>query len=206
MSSARLLRPDDYRVTPWKNGRGRTLEIALWPAGASFERGDWSWRLSAAGVAEDGPFSSFAGCRRALVVTQGEGLVLSHGAAAPRARLRPLEVYAFEGAWPTQAELVGGPVRDLGLIWRPDRCRSAGLSVLRLGARRVLEELAAPTCCVHALGHALRVRVPREEQPFTVEPGSTLWLEELPRGEEIELLGLGDASVAALAAVDAPQT
>ena len=40
----------DARVLPWKNGRGTTTELALWPADARFERGEFDWRLSIAPV------------------------------------------------------------------------------------------------------------------------------------------------------------
>src|SRR5687767_10413887 len=35
------LHPADARLVPWKNGRGVTRELALWPEGASLERGDF---------------------------------------------------------------------------------------------------------------------------------------------------------------------
>jgi environmental stress-induced protein Ves len=87
----RHLTAADVRRVPWKNGRGVTEELALWPPGASFERGDFDWRVARAGVDAAGPFSEFPGFDRLLVVTEGEGLLLRHGvAAAVRvARLAP---------------------------------------------------------------------------------------------------------------------
>lgn len=103
---------------PWKNGRGFTSELALWPAGSSFERADFDWRISRAAVEEDGPFSSFPGFERVLVVTQGAGLVLDHGTFAPRAKLERLVPYRFSGDWPTSAELVAGRVADFNVLCR----------------------------------------------------------------------------------------
>src|SRR5258708_2763617 len=57
----RQLTPADARRVPWKNGRGVTDELALWPPGASFERGDFDWRIACAGVDAAGPFSAFPG-------------------------------------------------------------------------------------------------------------------------------------------------
>ena len=71
-SGVRVLTPEDARDVPWKNGRGTTRELALWPATASFEHGDWHWRLSAAEVGAAGPFSAFPECERILTVTKGD--------------------------------------------------------------------------------------------------------------------------------------
>ncbi|MBM3526239.1 MAG: HutD family protein, partial [Alphaproteobacteria bacterium] len=52
---------------PWKNGLGRTAEIARAPAtGEAFD-----WRLSIATIAADGAFSVFPGCERTLVPIAG---------------------------------------------------------------------------------------------------------------------------------------
>src|SRR5262245_5272313 len=115
------LTPADARSVPWKNGRGATRELALWPAGASFERAEFDWRISTAPVDEPGPFSAFPGLARILVVTEGAGFVLVHGGDAPRARVRRLEPYRFDGAWPTTAELPHGPVTDFNVLFRPER-------------------------------------------------------------------------------------
>ncbi len=194
------LRAADARVVPWKNGRGTTSEYALWPENASFERNDYAWRLSAAKVEAAGPFSPFPGCERILTVTQGAGLVLEHGEAAPRARLRRLEPYRFAGDWPTQATLVSGPVTDFNVILRPERAR-AEVFALALGARRARETLRTPQVFVHALAGALLVRVTGEEQPFELAAGGSLWLRGLSGGEELELQGRAQASELLLVAL-----
>ena len=70
----RILRSPDHRRMPWKNGRGETTEIAVHPAGASID--DFGWRVSMAGVAEDGDFSLFPGIDRTLAVLTGAGIEL----------------------------------------------------------------------------------------------------------------------------------
>src|SRR5688500_12512282 len=95
------LRARDAKRVPWKNGRGMTTELALWPPGASLERGDFDWRISKASFDTAGPFSTFAGCERILIVTRGAGVLLDHGDQAARARVRRLEPYRFSGEWPT---------------------------------------------------------------------------------------------------------
>jgi hypothetical protein len=182
------LQPSDARLVPWKNGRGVTRELALWPESARFERGDFDWRLSSAPVNEEGPFSLFPGVERILVVTEGAGLVLSHGEQAPRARLRRLQPYSFAGDWPTTAELPYGPVADFNVMLRAGRAR-ASVSVLALGGRRVREALARGHAFVHVLAGTLSARVTGEEEPFELAEQESLWLRGLKGGEELDLVG-----------------
>src|SRR5436853_5944959 len=65
----RVLTPADYRHTTWKNGGGRTTEIAAYPPDAGLEH--FAWRASIADIERSGPFSAFAGIDRTLVLLQG---------------------------------------------------------------------------------------------------------------------------------------
>ncbi len=192
-----LLAAGDARVVPWKNGRGETRELALWPEGASFERGDFDWRVSLAGVSEPGAFSSFPGFERILVVTEGAGLLLSHGDHAPRTRARALEPVRFSGDWETAAELLAGPVRDFNLIYRPGSVR-AELEVLRLGARRARESLGAGQAFVHLPAGPVTARVTGEDEPIELGAQGSLWIRGLSGGEELELAGRSSATTALL--------
>lgn len=182
------LTPADARAVPWKNGRGTTRELALWPADASFERLEFDWRIALAPVDEPGPFSSFPGFERILVVTEGAGFVLAHGAEAPRARVRRMEPHRFAGDWPTEAELPHGPVTDFNVMVRPERVR-ASVQALALGARRVRETLAAGHAFLHVLEGEVVARVTGEEEPFELAAGESLWIRGLRGGEELELAG-----------------
>lgn len=192
------LAPSDARLVPWKNGRGVTRELALWPPKASFERGDYDWRLSSAPVDEPGPFSVFPGVERILVVTAGADLVLSHGAEAPRARLRRLEPYRFLGDWPTTAELPHGPITDFNVMLRAGRAR-ADVQGLALGQRRARESLGIGHAFVHVLAGRSRARVTGEEEPFELGPGGSLWLRGLRGGEELDLEGRAACEVLVVA-------
>lgn len=194
----RLLRAGDARSVPWKNGRGVTRELALGPEGASFERGDFDWRISAASVAENGPFSAFPGFERVLVITSGEGLVLEHGDAAPRARLRRMQPYRFSGDWPTRAELVGAPgpvpdstVRDFNVLARRGRLDAQALAV-ELGARTLRENLGDELVFVHVLARAT-ARVSGEDDPFELAEADSLLITGTSRHDEIEISGRHDA-------------
>jgi uncharacterized protein len=178
----------DARLVPWKNGRGVTRELALWPRGASLERLDFEWRISAAPVDEPGPFSRVPGVERILVVTEGAGFELAHGEHAPRARVRRLQPYRFAGEWPTVAALPHGPVTDFNVMFAPERVR-ASVEALTLGTRRVREALRSGQAFVHVPAGALTARVTGEEEPFELGAGDSLWLRGLRGGEELELAG-----------------
>lgn len=186
--SVTVLAAADALRSPWKNGRGVTEQLALWPDGADFARGDFEARISAADVRESGPFSDFAGLERVLVVTAGAGLVLSHGEHAPRARLRPLEPYRFWGDWSTQAELVGGAIRDFNVFTRRASLR-ADVEAVRLGSRRLREPLDALHALVHIVSGAATARVTGEEEPFTLATRDSLRIDDARSVDELELLG-----------------
>ena len=100
---------------PWKNGGGDTTEIRTDPEGAGLE--DFTWRLSAARVARDGPFSLFPGVDRTLAVLSGDGLALQ--VAGTEVRLAPGDApFSFPGDAPTEGRLLGGPVEDLNIMTR----------------------------------------------------------------------------------------
>src|SRR3954470_15521560 len=73
-TTMRILRAADHKVMPWKNGLGATTEIAISPERDGL--GDFAWRVSMAQVANDGPFSSFPGIDRTLLVLAGCGMML----------------------------------------------------------------------------------------------------------------------------------
>lgn len=125
------LRLDALPWQPWKNGAGRTREIAREPAGAGFD--DFGWRLSLAEVAADAPFSAYPGVDRVIALLEGDGLTLCHAdGRVAHELLTPNEPWAFDGGLALQARLRGGPTRDLNLMLRRGRWRG------------VLEHLAAP--------------------------------------------------------------
>lgn len=118
----RIITPAEFATSAWKNGGGITHEIARDRAA-----GDWRWRLSVAEVASDGPFSSFAGYDRILTVIDGAGLDL-HAANSILAA-RPLQPVAFSGDLAIDSRMVGGPIRDLNVIYDPARI-SAEVTVI----------------------------------------------------------------------------
>lgn len=183
----RRLSAADARRVPWRNGRGTTLELALWPPGASFEAGDFDWRLARAAVDEDGPFSEFAGFDRVLVVLGGAGLLLEQDGRAPPVRVEPLRPCAFAGEGPTRARLLAGRVEDLNLLLRRGVVRG-GVAVLHAGAHRVPG--AGPG---HVLAHVLSGTLRAKGAGGPARAGDTLWLRDPQGGETLVVAEDGTA-------------
>lgn len=110
----RILRSAHYKRMPWKNGKGETVEIAVFPPRASVN--DFDWRISMATIAEDGPFSVFDNIDRTIIVLSGDGIVLSVEGAED-VELSPSSApHAFPGDLLTRARLLGGQVKDLNVM------------------------------------------------------------------------------------------
>lgn len=116
----RVLTPVDYRRTAWKNGGGRTTELAVHPRAADF--GHFAWRVSIADVAKDGPFSVFDGVDRTLVLLRGAGVRLVSSRASLEIRV-PFEPVTFSGEVPYECGLYAGPVQDFNLMVRRSMAR-----------------------------------------------------------------------------------
>lgn len=107
------LKAASYRQMPWANGKGVTVELA------KAERdGRLLWRLSMATVAEDGPFSVFAGIERNLTVLDGAGFRLI-GAGIDLV-CAPLIPVAFAGDVPVRAVTGGAVSTDFNVMTARD--------------------------------------------------------------------------------------
>jgi uncharacterized protein len=112
----RLLPAVGHRVMPWKNGGGETREIVAWPEGAGLD--SFGWRISAATVASNGPFSVFPGIDRTLAILEGEGMDLAIGGGEWQRLAKSSPPLRFSCDLPAKARLVAGPVLDLNVMTR----------------------------------------------------------------------------------------
>ena len=126
----RILRSSQHRLMPWKNGGGETLEVALFPAGASLD--DFGWRVSMAKVAASGPFSRFTGTDRVLAVLEGE-MKLSVAGQADVLLSAQSPAHRFAGDAAAHAELIS-TVTDLNVMVRRE---AFSADVRRLDAAQV---------------------------------------------------------------------
>ncbi len=118
----KVIERESYKRAAWKNGLGYTDEIAIYPANATLQRGDFIWRLSSARIEKASPFSEFPFHDRTLVILQGAGVRLFHtyepGELPEQIELTPLEPYDFPGDVPSRCELISGGVTDLSVFVR----------------------------------------------------------------------------------------
>jgi hypothetical protein len=109
--------------TPWKNGLGRTRELACWPAGSSL--GAFDWRVSIATIGASAPFSRFDGIDRTIMLLSGPGVRLSSADGTLDQRLdRPCRPFSFAGELALEGEPLGGESRDFNVMTRRAAYRS----------------------------------------------------------------------------------
>jgi environmental stress-induced protein Ves len=178
----RKVTPDDHLVMPWKNGLGTTREIAIDPPGASMADAGFCWRLSIADVAQSGPFSSFPGIDRTIMVIKGNGMVL-RVAGQPSRRLARFEPFAFSGDAATACELIDGPIQDFNLMVR----RSLLSARTEIKMLQTSSEIAmsAQGCILHVLAGAVALRI--GSQNVACEGGETAIIEGAKRGAQMAL-------------------
>ena len=194
----RLLTTADYRSMPWKNGGGRTTEIAAFPPGSTLDA--FLWRVSLADVACDGPFSPFPGIDRTIVLLDGAGMRLREG---PRGveLTTPFVPHDFSGDEGIDCTLVAGPVRDFNVMFRRGRARGS-VAVVREGGAEfgpAQFRLAYAVTGVHECSGATIA-------PIRLEAGRALLVEEAGASDApgLTIRPLGADPVALVVSVDCP--
>ncbi|MBB1439388.1 HutD family protein [Shewanella sp. SG41-4] len=117
-----IISPTAFTLVPWKNGLGSTTQLAI-NEGGSIQHFDW--RVSMSKVIANGPFSSFPGYQRHLVLLSGSGIRLhymSETVDKPIALcddlITPLACVSFDGGLATRGELIDSEIVDLNIITR----------------------------------------------------------------------------------------
>jgi uncharacterized protein len=116
LSMLQVLRWEQHRRMPWRNGGGVTYEVASSPADSDLA--DFEWRISIAEVEAGGPFSAFPGIDRTIVLIEGEWMALTVDGRRHRFGVR--QPFSFDGGSETMCE-VAGRSRDLNVMTRRDR-------------------------------------------------------------------------------------
>ncbi len=107
--------------SPWKNGLGRTTELAIHPAGAGSD--DFEWRVSIAQLDVSAPFSNYPGIDRCLAVLRGEMVMLRP--SQPPLTLTPhSQPVRFAGSDAVEGRVVRGPVLDLNVMCKASHWRA----------------------------------------------------------------------------------
>jgi uncharacterized protein len=194
----RLLTPADYRTMPWKNGGGRTTEIAAYPPGAGLDA--FLWRVSLADVERDGPFSSFPGIERTIVLLEGGGMRLQGGEQATELTT-PFAPHAFSGDAAIDCRLIAGPVRDFNAMFR--RGRACGSVTVVRGSEMEFEpvqfRLAYGVTGMHECSGVTAA-------PIRLEAGHALLVAGAEASEQpsLALRPLGADATALVVSVDCP--
>lgn len=158
----RLLPSSHPKRMPWKNGRGSTLELVT----DAREDGTFTWRLALADVPEPGPFSSYPGLDRSIVLVAGAGLTLEGPEGVREVPALGLGL-AFAGEEPVVATPRGPSVRDANLMMARARWTGA-VQHRRDGAH----DLEGDVVIAHALSG--RVVAVRGKVRTTLASGETL--------------------------------
>jgi environmental stress-induced protein Ves len=143
-----IIRLRDGRAVPWKNGLGRTRELAVYPSDAGME--DFIWRVSVAEVDSAAPFSSFEGIDRYIALLDGAGFTMTLDDERTHALTTPFSPFAFAGESDVAIALHGGPTRDFNLMLRRSKAHGE-LVTWEDAGRQVVDDAVALIYC--ARGH-----------------------------------------------------
>lgn len=148
----RIIHLADCPSQPWKNGAGRTREIAVHPSGADSEH--FIWRVSIADVDSAAPFSTFPGIDRQIVLLDGDGFTMTLGSNLVHALTTPFEPFAFAGEAVVEVALTGGATRDFNLMVHRARARGR-IDVWRdAGPQLLCADTALVYCARGTIGSA----------------------------------------------------
>lgn len=159
-----------YERQAWRNGGGSTREV--WREGESPD-----WRFSLARIESDGPFSTFPGYRRELMLQSGGGLLLDTGAPDTARLDSPYALCRFEGADQSYARCIDGPCEVINLMFRPEAVDARLFQRPLLGSMLFFPR-AGERWLLHLASGQARVR----EAALTIE---------LSQGDSALLLGEG---------------
>lgn len=139
-----IIRLADCPSQPWKNGLGRTREIAVQPPAADADHFDW--RVSIAEVDSAVPFSSFPDIDRQIVLLDGAGFTMTLDNGRTHALTVPFVPFAFAGEAEVDVALAGGATRDFNLMLRRVRVRG-GIEVWREAGTQVADARTVLVYC-----------------------------------------------------------
>ena len=122
MKPFKIYSPQSFQTLPWRNGLGSTVELL---AETPNKNEDFSWRLSIASVANDGPFSDFSGYDRTLILLEGPGVTLNKPNGIFKVLNSSLDYANFKGEDLIDAALHDGPIKDFNVMTLRSICKSS---------------------------------------------------------------------------------
>ncbi|MBA8889209.1 hypothetical protein FHW12_003452 [Dokdonella fugitiva] len=194
MSNLHRIPPSAYRRTRWKNDGGWTTEIAR------SDEDDFRWRISIAEIESDGPFSSFPGIERDLLLLEGNGIELDIDDATTRRLVQRFERVHFAGEAKVDCRLVAGPTRDFNVMARRDAVRADVIARPLVGSMVIFPERGAEWF-VHAFAGTATARSAADT--LVLETGASLVADFREGGNRIVLEGGGELVLVKFVAVAA---
>ena len=122
MKPFKIYSPQSFQTLPWRNGLGSTVELL---AETPNKNEAFSWRLSIASVANDGPFSDFSGYDRTLLLLEGSGITLNKPNGVFKVLNSSLDYANFKGEDLIDATLHNGPIKDFNIMTLRSICTSS---------------------------------------------------------------------------------
>ena len=122
MKPFKIYSPQSFQTLPWRNGLGSTVELL---AETPNKNEVFSWRLSIASVANDGPFSDFSGYDRTLLLLEGSGITLNKPNGVFKVLNSSLDYANFKGEDLIDATLHDGPIKDFNIMTLRSICTSS---------------------------------------------------------------------------------
>lgn len=119
-----VLKPQgDYHTQSWKNGLGKTDEIAIYPPDKDFIKDDFFWRFSINRMQANCNFSMFPGYDCTTIILPGNGkekpsLSLSHQDKESSTKVQTLFPYTWRGEWSTTCKVTNAPVESLQFMYK----------------------------------------------------------------------------------------
>jgi environmental stress-induced protein Ves len=122
MKPFKIYSPQSFQTLPWRNGLGSTIELL---AETPNKNEAFSWRLSIASVANDGPFSDFSGYDRTLLLLEGSGITLNKPNGIFKVLNSSLDYANFKGEDLIDATIHNGPIKDFNIMTLRSICTSS---------------------------------------------------------------------------------
>jgi len=177
MTRLTLLHASGYRRVRWKNDGGWATEIAREPDDPA---SDFVWRISIADIESDGPFSSFPGVARELLLLAGSGIELDIDDAAPLRLIERFQRVSFDGESRVECRLLAGPTRDFNVMTQRDAARAELMGRPLVGSMVLFPEAGA-VWLAHLVSGGAEARTDREAVPIGI--GDTLRIDFASRDD-----------------------
>jgi len=174
--------PESFKTIPWKNGKGKTIEVAINEGGTL---DNFDWRLSMADVVEDGEFSNFSGYLRNLVLIKGNAIILHHNNQDSNELKSYLDFATFDGGNQTSGQLPNGAITDFNIITNIEKY---SVNVITSTAHSQLTLSNAELTFVYNLA-STDSQISLGDQDIKLQPKHLFSLEENFTGQQLKVKG-----------------